>query len=560
MVGMNDQLQKLDPRKMSDPVQLQEALVLVINLLDQQTSLIEELRQENQALKDEINRLKGEHGDPKFPFTPKSKQPRPNTGPAKKKSGRGKNHKMGSSKKGKLKIHRTREVLPDLSTLPTDAVLKEYKNYIQQDVRFEACNTLYRVAIYHSVSQAKTYRAPMPTDFRGQFGRGIVAMIQLLHHFGDMTQGRLEALFESIGVLISSGTISKMITHQGEWALAEQSAILRAGIEHCPYTQIDGTKSVERGKKMVTQIIGSADFSVFMTLGAKSRLEVLRAIQGKPSQGLRVCWNDQSAEILGILQLGQCHRDFLRSLLIEGKVMLLTELEALLDASPFAGRPGLRRIIAQGLALSYYVEQTDFPVIDWLLSDDAGEYTRIARKGHALCWIHDARYYRKLIPRLAIHQEIHRRILKDYWAFYEQLRIFRLEPAQKQQQLKADLKQQFEEIFNQTTDYFQINACLARTYANKEKLLAVLDNPALPLHNNAAERGARRVVRKRDISLHTWSTKGTQIRDAYITIVETAAKLGVNAMSYIQDRLSLQPQMTALAELIAKRYQIISAH
>ncbi|MEO0734892.1 MAG: hypothetical protein AAFZ52_18790, partial [Bacteroidota bacterium] len=113
---MNDQLQKLDPRKMSDPVQLQEALVLVINLLDQQTSLIEELRQENQALKDEINRLKGEHGDPKFPFTPKSKQPRPNTGPAKKKSGRGKNHKMGSSKKGKLKIHRTREVLPDLST------------------------------------------------------------------------------------------------------------------------------------------------------------------------------------------------------------------------------------------------------------------------------------------------------------------------------------------------------------------------------------------------------------------------------------------------------------
>ena len=311
---------------------------------------------------------------------------------------------------------------------------------------------------------------------------------------------------------------------------------------------------------MVTQIIGSTDFSVFMTLGAKSRLEVLRAIQGKPSQGLRVCWNDQSAEILGVLQLAQCHRDALRSLLIKGKVMWLTELDALLDASPFADRPGLRRIIAQGLALSHYVEQTDFPVIDWLLSDDAGQYTRIARKGHALCWIHDARYYRKLIPRLDIHQQIHRRILKDYWAFYEQLRSFRLEPAQKQQQLKADLEQQFEEIFNQTTDYFQINTCLARTYANKEKLLAVLDNPALPLHNNAAERGARRVVRKRDISLHTWSTKGTQIRDAYMSVVETAAKLGVNAMSYIQDRLSLQPEMTSLAELIARRYQIVSAH
>lgn len=560
MADMNDQLQKLDPRKMSDPAQLQEALILVINLLDQQTSLIEALRQENQSLKDEINRLKGEHGNPMFPVSSKSKQPQPNTGPAKKKSGRSKNHKAGSSKKGKLKIHRTQEVLPDLSKLPADAVLKEYKNYIQQDVRFETCNTLYRVAVYHSVSQGKTYRGPMPADFRGQFGPGIVATIQLLHHFGDMTQGRLEALFESMGVLISSGTISEMITDQGGWALAEQSDILRAGIEHCPYTQIDGTKSVERGKKMVTQIIGSADFSVFMTLGAKSRLEVLRAIQGKPCQGLRVCWNDRSVDILSALQLAQCHQDFVQDLLVAGKSMLLTELEALLDASPLTNRPGLRRIIAQGLALSYYLEQTDFPIINWLLSDDAGEYTRIARRGHALCWIHDARYYRKLIPRLTIHQDIHCRILKDYWTFYDQLRAFRLESRQKQQQLKAELEQRFEEIFNQTTDYFQINTCLARTYANKEKLLAVLNNPALPLHNNAAERGARRVVRKRDISLHTWSSKGTQIRDAYMSVVETAAKLGINAMSYIKDRLSGQPQMTALADIIATRYQIVSSH
>ena len=55
---MNDQLQKLEPRKMSDPAQLQEALVLVINLLAQQASLIEALRQEDLALDDEINRLR----------------------------------------------------------------------------------------------------------------------------------------------------------------------------------------------------------------------------------------------------------------------------------------------------------------------------------------------------------------------------------------------------------------------------------------------------------------------------------------------------------------------
>ena len=96
---------------------------------------------------------------------------------------------------------------------------------------------------------------------------------------------------------------------------------------------------------------------------------------------------------------------------------------------------------------------------------------------------------------------------------------------------------------------------LQRTYANKEKLLAVLKNPAIPLHNNAAERGARRVVRKRDISLHTWSDKGTRIRDAYLTIAQTAIKLGVNVMDYIKDRMSGgQPQMLSLAERIAVVY------
>jgi hypothetical protein len=68
---------------------------------------------------------------------------------------------------------------------------------------------------------------------------------------------------------------------------------------------------------------------------------------------------------------------------------------------------------------------------------------------------------------------------------------------------------------------------LNRTYQNKDKLLAVLENLAFPLHNNAAELGVRRVVRKRDISLHTWSSEGTRIKDAFMSTIDTAAKLGV---------------------------------
>ena len=93
---MDDKLRQIAPREMTDVKQLQDGLVLVINLFEQQLALTEELRKENRALRDEINLLKGEQANPKFPKPGKGKQPLHNTGPAKKKTGKGKNHKKGA--------------------------------------------------------------------------------------------------------------------------------------------------------------------------------------------------------------------------------------------------------------------------------------------------------------------------------------------------------------------------------------------------------------------------------------------------------------------------------
>jgi len=46
-----------------------------------------------------------------------------------------------------------------------------------------------------------------------------------------------------------------------------------------------------------------------------------------------------------------------------------------------------------------------------------------------------------------------------------------------------------------------------------------------------------------DISLHTWSKKGTRVRDAIMTLIETANKLGVSAIQYISDRISKRYEM-----------------
>lgn len=154
---MNDKLRQIAPQEMADVKQLQNRLVLPINLFEQQLGVNEELRKESKSLKDEIDLLKENRADPKFPNSTKAKQPLAGTSPVKKKSDKGKNHKRGGEK-NIVEIHQMITVKADLSPLPDDTVLKEYNAFTQQGIRFETYNTAYRVAIYHSVSEGKTYR------------------------------------------------------------------------------------------------------------------------------------------------------------------------------------------------------------------------------------------------------------------------------------------------------------------------------------------------------------------------------------------------------------------
>ncbi|MCB9347970.1 MAG: hypothetical protein H6573_10735 [Lewinellaceae bacterium] len=54
--------------------------------------------------------------------------------------------------------------------------------------------------------------------------------------------------------------------------------------------------------------------------------------------------------------------------------------------------------------------------------------------------------------------------------------------------------------------------------------------------------------------MHSWSKTGTKVRDAFMSIVETAAKLGVNAMDYIADRITQKYLMPHLATLVRQAY------
>ena len=108
-------------------------------------------------------------------------------------------------------------------------------------------------------------------------------------------------------------------------------------------------------------------------------------------------------------------------------------------------------------------------------------------------------------------------------------------------------------MFSTKTGYGQLDERISKTKEKKESLLKVLTMPEIPLHNNAAELAARVKVRKRDVSLQTVTDKGTKANDTFMTIVQTAKKLGVSAYAYIFDRVSNKFEMPSLAQLIREK-------
>jgi len=116
--------------------------------------------------------------------------------------------------------------------------------------------------------------------------------------------------------------------------------------------------------------------------------------------------------------------------------------------------------------------------------------------------------------------------------------------------MALELSKQFDSLFATMIGYEALDSRIAMTRAKKKALLLVLEHPFLPLENNSAELGTRVQARIRDINLQTVSEDGTQSKDTFATIVQTARKLGVNIYQYIYDRVSKKFEMPSLAEII----------
>lgn len=156
-----------------------------------------------------------------------------------------------------------------------------------------------------------------------------------------------------------------------------------------------------------------------------------------------------------------------------------------------------------------------------IASDDAPQF---ALSLNALCWIHAERHFRKFIPisdqiRLEMEQ-----VRDAIWNLYFALKMYKTNPKMDQ---KVILSKEFDRVFTIRTSSAALNDLIDRTYANKEKLLRVLDYPYIPLHNNDSERDIREYVKRRKISGSTRNAAGRRARDTFTSLKKTCRKLKV---------------------------------
>jgi hypothetical protein len=184
-----------------------------------------------------------------------------------------------------------------------------------------------------------------------------------------------------------------------------------------------------------------------------------------------------------------------------------------------------------------------------MVTDGAKQYNGIASI-HGLCWVHEVRHYIKLKPYLDHYRAILEKFINEIWEFYDLLTRYKSNPDD--DRLRQEITQNFESLFTRVTGYAELDKRIASTWMNRDKLLAVLDAPALPLHNNGSEIAVREGVIKRKISYGTRSELGKAAWENMLSILDTCRKLKVSFLEYIRDIYSKSFSMPRLADMIPR--------
>jgi regulator of replication initiation timing len=536
-------LDDLDINNIRDLDDALDCIRKLFNLVETLNQDILELKRQNQELRDENNRLKGEQGKPKV--KPSKKNPGQYSSEKERKKPK---KRKKRSKKDRIKTHDSRICYVDKSLLPKDAQFKGYDSVVVQDIKFEAHNTLFLKEKYYSPSFNKSYLASLPLGYEGEFGPGLKTLSLKLYFDANVSQPKILDFLDDAEIKISAGQLSNFLIKGHDVFHEEKDALYEAGLKSSPWHHIDDTSTRVNGQNQYCQILCNPLYTAYFTTVNKTRLTVIDVLRNFTDRTFLL-----NSEMFSYVELFTLPISVVQQLKSFPKNIQLGEeefLNLLHERLPNLG-PQQHSHVVDAAAVAAYHAQMEFPVVRLLICDDAPQF-KLVTEELALCWVHDGRLYKKLDPCIAYHRQLLDSFLDKYWGFYKQLLKYQQHPTTDEH---TRLDNEFDKLFSTVTGYYALDQRIAKTMDKKPSMLMVLDHPEIPLHNNPAELGARKRVRKRVVSFGTRTEDGTKAWDTFMTLSATAKKLGINFYNYLYDRISRGFQITSLAHIISQRAQ-----
>ena len=529
-----------DPKQITNLDGSRQAITLLLNLIEELKQENDNLRGEVQQLRDEINRLKGEQGKPTIKPSRKGK-PMGNISSERERR-QTKPHRK-SSKINKIEVNREEKLLVNRRQLPPDAQFKGYDPVIIQDIQLRTNNIRFLKEKFYSPSQQKSYLAELPVGYEGEFGPGIRSLVITLYYGSEMTEPKIVEFLQNVGVFISEGQVSNLLIKKNRLWHQEKNDIYLAGLASSSWQHSDDTGTRVNGDNQHCHVVCNPLYTAYFTRPRKDRLTIISLLQNVTEPSFLL--NAATPAWLAQFDTPRWAQQMIATWPQEQR-LTQSELTTLVRAQLARLNAQQQARVMEAAALTAYYQQTDVPIVPNLLTDDAPQFRFITRD-HSLCWVHDGRHYKKLMPFVEYHQQLLADFRRQFWDYYHELNAYRADPTREQ---AVKLDQEFDELFSQVTGYDELDKRIAKTKAKKDRLLKVLSYPEMPLHNNPAELAARRRVRKRDISFGPRTEDGIAAWDTFMTLAATAKQLGISFYAYIYDRVAGAYALPSLADLI----------
>lgn len=505
----------------TDSLSRDELKALVEQLLGHVSALSQTVIEQ----REEIARLKGLKGRPdiKPPSRPSGmEKANRETSPA------GQPRRGGGPKTANRTIDEDRII--EISDLPPGSVFKGYQDYVVQELVFRKHVVRYRRERWLT-PDGRELAAEMPAGVRGHFGPELRRFVLGQHHQGQVTTPRLLAQLLAIGIEISKRQLTRLLIADHEPFLAEAREVLRAGLSHASWVGVDDTGARHKGRNAVCTQIGNDSFAWFGTTYSKSRVNFLEC--------LRAGFTDYVVNDEALAYMRAQHMpEFLVVRLAADGERSFADAEAWsthlrrLGVSEIKTNPDPTRVATEGALLGAVLAH-GFLAMAVILSDDAGQFNVLY---HALCWVHAERLVYKLDAFNQADRAAQQAVRGQIWDLYRDLIVYKNAPSSG---AKAELEARFDAIFQQRTGFATLDKLLKRLRANKAELLVVLDRPEIPLHNNGTENTVRDYVTKRKVSGGTRSDRGRDCRDAFLGLLKTCKKQGIQFWDYLGARLKV---------------------